>query len=90
MGRSTKAIPASARQYEPTIVTAVEVFRQPSRTNDSLSKRLTDALRAQPTSTHHDVAMIVCHLMYHTGRRPVAVAPSRGSTYRVVSVRRWG
>lgn len=78
-----KAIPAAARMYEPAISTAVQVFRQPSRTNDSLSARLVEALRAQPSSVHHDIAVIVCHLLYHTGRRPVAVTPSRGFTYRV-------
>jgi hypothetical protein len=81
---SRKAIPTTARQYEPTIALATAAFRRPSvEANGAGVLALYRELDACATSVTADIALITWHLLYHTGRRPVAVAPSRGHSFRV-------
>lgn len=80
-------IPAAARRYEHVIATATATFRRPGKPFDPNDQSGVQAMYREldcvATSTTADIALTTWHLLYHTGRRPVAVAPSRGRGYRV-------
>lgn len=64
----------------PEIIRAAETaFREPGAD----LARLYRAIDACPSSTHADVALITWFYLYHYGRSPLDVRPSRGYTYRV-------
>lgn len=75
------SIPSKAFELEPVIVAAETAFRTAGEPHDLPS--LYRALGCCATSTQGDAAAITWHALYWSGRRPVAIAPSKGHSYRV-------
>jgi hypothetical protein len=70
-------------QRDPAILhiiqTAADAFRSPGAD----LRRLYRDIDAMPSSTHADIALITWWYLYHYGRAPRYVRPSRGHSYRV-------
>ncbi len=63
------------------IETAAEAFRSPGAD----LRRVYRDIDAMPSSTHADIALVTWWYLYHYGRAPLYVRPSRGQTYRVTT-----
>lgn len=71
------------------IRTAERLFREPFPSTFACkggeeARYLYSQIEGMPTSTHGDAALIVWHFLYHTGRAPEAIHPSRGNSLRVL------
>lgn len=81
---SARRVPAAAAELEQAIADAAHSFRSPSRPGSASGiRRHYDEARILATSAVADAALITWHVLYWSGRRPAAVARSRGSSYRV-------